>query len=195
MLDLKIYEPSRAITPLETPVRVHESLPISDFYYSETFQFRYVVHRQSVGFYTPVFFDVRFNFTETDEDSKATRNGLYTLAEPFVEGALFMNHESPFIVDMLKGQEAGFNRKHVLEDIRKQVVDRDLLWYSDQVTPPPTRQSQRIVIYDLAYTLSMLDPVNVVDSIPEWIKNRFPSFNPAHIFQSEIVAGYTSKTI
>lgn len=195
MLDLNIYEPTRALVPNSSSITVLEQSPITQFTHLVTFQFRYVVHRQFKGFFTPVVFDVEFGFTESDSDDVSTRNYLYSIAEPFIEGALFMNHTSSFIVDMLKGQEAGFNRKTVLEDIRKEVVDEDKLWYSDWLTPPPTRQSQRIVVYDLDYTLSMLDPQNVVESFPTWIAKKFPKFNEKHIFSSKIVSGYTEKTI
>ncbi len=195
MLDLNIFEPTRALVPNASAVTILDEQPKTEHVHTVIFQFRYVVHRQYKGFFTPVVFDTEFRFCENEIDDHTTRNYLYSLAEPFIEGALFMNHDSTFIVDMLKGQEAGFNRKTVLEDIRNQVVKDDKLWYSDWLTPPPTRQSQRIVVYDLDYTLSMLDPMNVVDSFPEWIAKKFTKFDPAYIHYSSIVSGYTKKTV
>jgi hypothetical protein len=195
MLDLKIYEPTRALIPNASAITILDEEPIAEFRHLVIFQFRYVVHRQHVGFFTPVVFDVEFSFTENEEDDNTTRNWLYSVAEPFIEGALFMNHTSQFIVDMLKGQEAGYNRKTLLEDIRKSVVNEDKLWYSDWMVPPPTRQNQRVVVYDLEYTLSLLDPQNVVDSFPEWVSKHFTKFDPKHIFKSRIISGYTQKTV
>lgn len=194
MLDLNIFEESRVLTNEPITIIDYETA-LTEYQYNIALQFRYVVHRQAVGFYTPVVFDVSLDYTENSATDFTTKNCLLTIAEPFIEGALFMNHTSPFIVDMLKGQEAGFNRKTLLEDIQNQVVQQDLLWYSDWGVPPVTRQSQRIVVYDLEYTLSMLDPQNVVESLPIWMQKRFPHFNPNHIFKAQITAGYSKKTV
>lgn len=200
MLDLKQYEPSRVWQNLETPIVVFDKIDELEFHdhfehYHERYQFRYVVHRQDKGFFTPVVFDVGLYMYESNENEHYAKNIFNMIAEPFVEGAIFMNHSSQFIVDMLKGQEAGYDRKILLEDIRKGVKARNSLWYSDWTVPPLTRQSQRVVIYDMEHTGSMLDPVNVLTNIPAWVaaKKGLEAF--PNIYRAEIVAGYTVKTV
>jgi len=211
MLDLKQYEPTRVLKSLDEPLVVVNNMPpkhvvAHDGHTHETaylskednYQFRYVVHRQDVGFFTPVVFDVRLKYVELQGGTDfTTKNKLNEYVEPFVEGALFMNHTSQFIVSMLKGQEAGYNRKTTLEDIRKSIVGKNDLWYSDWQVPPPTLQSQRIVIYDMEQTGSMLDPVNVLKQIPVWVdadlKRSFEG--TSSIYYAAITAGYIEKTI
>lgn len=206
MLDLKVYEPFRVIRENEEPkviLNTTHNFPTEhgDYYhdrifaYEGTYQFRYVVHRQNRGFFTPMCFDVHFKWVEIEgQDDRHTLNTLNDLAEPFIEGALFMNHVSPFIVDMLKGQEAGFNRKEVLEAIRDKVEGTDEIWYSDWITPPPTKQNQRIVVYDVDTSCSMLSPSCVVTHViheVEKVLNRKPGTGYNSIYYAAIVGGYT----
>lgn len=198
MLDLNLYEPSRALVENDTPlVIINEEKQTGPraVERQQVYQFRYVVHRQHVGFFTPVVFDVLFKWVELDgPEDRSVEVQINHLAEAFVEGAMFMNHTSQFIVDMLKGQEAGFNRKLEKENIVVPLTNSNTIWYSDWQTPPITKQSQRIVIYDLETTGSMLDPVNVVNNFRNWVQGKF---NRASIFQlyfAAIVAGYTEKT-
>ena len=201
MLDLKQFEPSRVWQTPEIPIVVFDKIDQLEFHdhyehYHEQYQFRYVVHRQDVGFYTPVVFDVGLYMYEDSADSRKVKNFMNMIAEPFVEGALFMNHTSQFIVDLLKGQEAGYNRKHILEGIREQVEGQNILWYSDWGIPPLTRQAQRVVIYDMEQTGSMLDPVNVLTNLPAWISAKLGGIADLdNIYRAEIVAGYTQSTI
>lgn len=200
MLDLKQYEPSRVWQNLDKPLVVFDTIADTEFddkfvHVHESYQFRYVVHRQDIGFFTPVVFDVNLYMFEVDSDSRNAKNTLNMIAEPFVEGAIFMNHSSQFIVDLLKGQEAGYNRKHLLEAIVDTVSETNALWYSDWSVPPVTRQSQRVVIYDMEQTGSMLDPVNVLTNIPAWVAAKKGLAAFPNIYRAEIVAGYTQKTV
>jgi hypothetical protein len=115
------------------------------------------------------------------------------MCEPFVEGALFMNHDSNMIVHFLKGQEAGFNRKDEMQRIHQQVDGTGDFWYSDWETPPITQQSQRIMVYDLEVLGSMLAPQNAVLQflvhVDKLLKRPVPS-----VYYAAIVAGYTTKT-
>lgn len=197
-LDLKVYEPSRRF--ISEPVLVFDratTLIGNEMRQAvEAFQFRYVVHRQNKGFFTPVVFDVVFTYVEVNGPSdRMTEKTLKDIAEAFVEGALFMNHASNFIVDMLKGQEAGYNRKTVLEGIRKQVEGTNAMWYSDLIVPPPTREGQRIVVYDLDHFGSMLDPVNAINQVARLVDERLNRVGKNSIVRAEIIAGYAEKTV
>jgi hypothetical protein len=201
-LDIRQYEPSRVWQNLEEPLvvidtleQIKDTLPENAVHSTDSYQFRYVVHRQHVGFYTPVVFDVSFSYWAPFDKPVSTKVALNKIAEPFVEGALFMNHESQFIVDMLKGQEAGFNRKDLKDDIVRSIRSINGLWYSDWGVPPVTRQSQRVVIYDMDATGSMLDPVNVLTNFPAWVANALGKAEFPYIYGAEIVAGYTEKTV
>lgn len=199
MLDLNLYEPSRSLVENENSLVVfNDPEPVGDNYVlrQQVYQFRYVVHRQHVGFFTPVVFDVLFKWVEINgPNDRSIEVQMNHIAEAFVEGAMFMNHTSHFIVDMLKGQEAGFDRKVEKEKIVIPLTGVNGLWYSDWQTPPITKQSQRIVIYDLESTGSMLDPVNVVSNFRTWIKAKFNRALVEHqLYFGAIVAGYTEKT-
>lgn len=205
MLDVKIDEPSRRITPLHEPVVIldgEHGFP-RDAYplvveREVTYQFRYVVHRQMVGFFTPIVFDVKFKYVELEgETDHNTYSMMNRFAEPFIEGALFMNHTSTFIVDLLKGQEAGYNRKEMMDQIIKAVHNTDKLWYSDWMVPPITKQGQRVVIYDLDSACSMLEPQSV---IRHFISTVTKSLNRdtipyKTIYYAAITAGYVEKAI
>lgn len=196
MLDINIYEPTRALSSLPEPLVILDSKYEpngEEVKRNVTYQFRYVVHRQYVGFFTPVVFDVSFDYIEhRGEHDKTTLIALNYIAEAFIEGAIFMNHVSTFIVHMLKGQEAGYNRKEELERIVKKVIGTDSIWYSDWETPSLTQQSQRVVVYDLDHFGSMLDPVNTVKQVISLLSKKLGG---PRIVKAQIVAGYTQKTL
>lgn len=160
-------------------------------------QFRYVVHRQAVGHYTPVVFDVRLYYVELEGNigDISTTNAINRFFEPFVNGALFMNHESPFILDLLKGQEAGYNRKEMIEKIKDEIHGQNHLWYSNWLVPSPTRQNQKVVVYDMDCACSMRDPAHVVSFLIELITRYLGRDTlPFHtIYYAAITAGYTQK--
>lgn len=205
MLDVRINEPSRFITPLtDTVVILDEEHGFPHDAYHDliekevTYQFRYVVHRQAVGFYTPVVFDVKFKYVEIEgETDSKTFGRMNMFAEPFIEGALFMNHESTFILDLLKGQEAGYNRKEQIEAIRSSVHGTGEFWYSDWMTPPITRQGQRIVVYDKDCACSMLEPKNVVNYYMNLVTKSLKRDDIPYktIYYAAIVAGYTERVV
>lgn len=209
MLDLKPFEESRRIAQNNERLSIINDFaayygkdridPLSVQHVVETYQMRYTVHRQYVGFWTPVIFDVEFRYAKRSPTDQAALRALNIAAEPYVEGAVFMNHTSDFIVDMLRGGEAGVNRKHVVEDIRKNVQGTDNVWYSDMFTPPPTKQSSRLVVYDLDVFGSMLDPINATKRIVERARRLIAAGEGASniglLYSAAIVAGYTSKTV
>src|ERR1044072_3264329 len=197
-LDLKVFDPSRVLSnePVVVIERKTGLVGPNLAAYQDQYQFRYTVHRQNTGFYTPVVFDVYFEYVEVNGDTdKMTQKTLKDIAEAFVEGALFMNHASNFIVDMLKGQEAGYNRKTVLENIRKEVEGTNKMWYSDWIVPPPTREGNRIVVYDLDHFGSMLDPVNTINQVARLVDERLNRVGKNSITYAKIVSGYTVKTV
>lgn len=150
-------------TPRPRPPYSQTSVPVTVQY-----PLRYTVHRQHVGFFTPMVFDLRLIFHVESVMSAGALYHLNRIVEPFVEGALFCNHDSFAIVEFIKGQNFGFNRKEELESIRD-AIRRGNVWYSDWQTPPITIQNQRIFVYDLATQGSMLDPHNV----SKFIANSF----------------------
>lgn len=194
MLDLNIYEPSRNLNQ-EPLVILETEFTVPDKAISKeiTYQFRYVVHRQHKGFFTPVVFDLALEYIEyAGGNDRTSLNAINVIVEPFIEGALFMDHASPFIVHMLKGQEAGFNRKEELGKIVNNVHNTNNIWYSDWGTPPITQQHQRIMVYDLNVFGSMLDPVNTVKQFVSLVTaNRGLSI----ITKATVAAGYTKKTL
>lgn len=162
------------------------------------YKFRYTVHRQHVGFFTPMVYDVEFVLSSLPSDVRKALGCLDKIVEPFVEGSLFVNHESSMLVEFLKGQNFNINRKTLVESIRKTVttpVDDEYtpVWYSDWITPPPTIQSQRIFVYDMdsPHHGSMLDPRNALRFILEWFYNNVTV--PAKLHEVSITAGYTNK--
>jgi len=129
-----------------------------------SYQFRYTVHRQFVGFFTPMVFDVDFVIAHSPLSASGVKKNLEVIIEPFVEGALMVDQDSFVLVEMLKGQQFGFNRTEELQRIRKIIADGGL-WYSDWETPPMTIQNHRIFSYDKEKQASLLDPLETLKLI------------------------------
>lgn len=184
----------------ETP-----TLPSTWELFTYTYKFRYTVHRQFVGFFTPMVFDVSFRLLQNPEYRNAVKFYMDKICEPFVEGALFVNHDSFALVEFLKGQNFGFNRKTLIETIRKTVTTPSEtmtpVWYSDWDSPPLTIQNQRLFVYDVDNPQhgSMLDPINAVQFIQRYMDYYntgipYSGFqNHFKMLSSYITAGYTTK--
>lgn len=194
-LPVKNLHHSEVIVPLTLDIPDALNFPEPQYHLVEKtldVQLRYVVHRQFIGFFTPMVFDVRLTYLETSHDSVATLSKISHYFEPFVEGALFMNHTSSFIISMLKGAEAGIQRQDYMTKLRKLVEGTPDLWYSDWLVPPPTIQSQRIVVYDVETAVSMLNPVDVITYLVNTVnKALHPKFT--FITQASITDGYVEK--
>ena len=138
-------------------------------------QAQYVVHRQFLGTFTPMVFDadleVSFDLSlmggRTLEDKELSIDAEITklryLIEPFTNGTLFVDIDSPFMVHLLKGQEAGYYRQDIKEELFRRVKNDSELWFSHHESPYRTLQNQRVVCYDVENPKhgSMLDPRQV----------------------------------
>lgn len=203
MLDINPNDPLKALTPLSSPLEIEfpTIFPDEDNFPKPQYsiisrhmdiQLRYVVHRQYIGFFTPMVFDISLEYLEDRIDSVSTKNTIFHFFEPFIEGALFMNHSSHGLVEYIKGKEAGINRHEFIQDLTSAIEGTDTLWYSDWTVPPPTKQGQRIVVYDVETTVSMLDPVAVLKYLISKINAKIhPHFT--FITKVKIVGGYTNK--
>lgn len=191
MIDQSVNNSSIVLTPLPTPFWGYISNKIGEPTINLTYPFRYTVHRQHVGFFTPMVFDVSIDIRVSDDLRYAAKKNCDYIVEPFVEGALFCNHTSFAIVEFLKGQNFGYNRKELLEQITKE-VDEGNVWYSDWIIPPPTIQSQRIFVYNSQNILhgSMLSPTSVCS----FVARKFDEMmgDDTFIHNIRITAGYTN---
>lgn len=163
---------------------------------------RYTVHRQSKGTFTPMVFDATSTFAVDLRVEKEVEHvqSLLTKAfkdcwEPYVNQALFMDIDSPFIVEFIKGQNLGFQRKDEMDKIRNKIRDGNV-WYSLDDTPPITLQSQRIVSYDVNNRDhgSMLDPLNVLNHVTKKILGTV-RIDKLFVVSHEITDGYTEKQL
>ena len=143
---------------------------------------RYSVHRD-VGEYTPMVFDVyvRFDLTylkntvgenRIDPIVDVIQQDLDYVDEPWIRNALMVDHESPFLVSLLKGREYGsFNRKDTFQEIAAKVRDQGW-WYSHRDVPTKTIQEQRIVSYDKT-THKMRDPLSPLKMIDSFLATKW----------------------
>lgn len=217
-IDKSTIDGTTDLIPYEEPVEVFSDEQLELKYlgmgwhlYSYTYKFRYTVHRQYVGFFTPMVYDVKFLIAVNPAFKSGVTNMINMIAEPFVEGALFVNHTSSILVEFLKGQSLGYNRVALINDIKTQVTtpwisaDSDYsftpVWYSDWSTPPLTIQSQRIFVYDVDNPEhgSMLDPINSIHFINRWMiaankgMRTHNYINAGVITGAWIIAGYKEK--
>lgn len=160
---------------------------------------RYTVHRQNKGTFTPMTFDFSTSFygakdLKNQDDVKSRLEKVAnTLWRPYLEHVLFMDIDSPFIVEFLKGQNLGFQRKRIMDDIRK-IIAEGKIWYSLNDTPPLTLQNQRVVSYDVNNSShgSMLDPVNVLNHVSNRILQEL-GIEGVCVSSHVITDGYTEK--
>ena len=174
-------------------------------------QARFTVHRQSSGTFTPIVFDVSMEWniegkisiqeTASDiSDSILSTSDLTKLARiinnewlPFTKQSLFVDVDSPFLVELLKGPSLGFNRKDEMDKIRAIVAEKEI-WNSMNQVPPITTQNQRIVCYDVEEEThgSMLDPANVVFHVASQCIKGYEGLTLA---QATIIDGFVHKQL
>lgn len=163
------------------------------------YQFRYTVHRQFVGFFTPMVYDVEIVLHHDPAYRLAVITAMNSIVEPFVEGALMVDDESFVLTEMLKGQNFGYNRLEELQRIRS-IVKTGKVWYSDWENPPLTIQNQRIFVYNVETHASLLDPVATLNWILIEANGNKTSAPIAQDIQTKfrvnrmrLTAGYTQK--
>jgi hypothetical protein len=132
------------------------------------YNFNYSVHRQFKGRFTPMSFEVMFSFYSENKlyvpDIYKFKYKVDKLLSPYINEALMVDVDSHFFVHMLKGQDQGYNRKDLYDDIINHVKIEGKVWYSHNQIPPLTIQEQHIVSYDVGDPRHgpMRDPTNVV---------------------------------
>ena len=198
-IDKSTIDETTEIPHFDTPLVVFERENKFENDVAVHYKFRYTVNRQYVGFFTPMFFDVRFtlNISILDYYRRPAETLLDRIAEPFVEGALFVNHSSSMLVEYFKGTNFNINRAEMIQNIRKSVTSpHDLcspVWYSDWAVPISTIQNQRIFVYDVENPQhgSMLDPQNAINFIARWYDAQ--GSQTTLLKKGEILGGYTQK--
>ena len=150
--------------------------------FSMEFDLNYNVHRQFVGKFTPMSFSILYTVYYDDSiepaDIDIFKRKVTRLMSPYTNEALMVDVDSHFFVHLLKGQDQGYNRKDLYDDIFKQVKTDGKIWYSHDQVPPLTIQEQYVVSYDVGDERHgpMRDPVNVVKHLTNRINERDASF-------------------
>jgi hypothetical protein len=146
------------------------------------FDLNYTVHRQFVGKFTPMSFSISYETYYDDSiepaDIEIFERKVKRLMSPYTNEALMVDVDSHFFVHLLKGQDQGYNRKDLYDDIFSQVKIDGKIWYSHDQVPPLTIQEQYVVSYDVGDPRHgpMRDPINVVKHLANRINEIDSSF-------------------
>lgn len=160
-------------------------------------EFRYCVHRQFKGTFTPMVFDLMLKYELNQDDSGEeitevmAQRQIRRCVRMWTNSALMVDVDSPFFTPLLKGQESGLNRKTIYDEVFYLVKRGGGFWYSHNQVPPVTVQEQHIVSYDVGNPLhgSMLDPANVAKFVSSLIEDTVA----VTVRSCEIVSGMRDK--